>query len=472
MALLKNFTIADWALALGVFTITYTLWLVIYRLWLSPIAGFPGAFWPKVTFWYEFYYEWVQPGQYYRRINDMHKEYGPIIRVSPDEIHILDPSFYDELYAPHKARRANAYNRYAQGTGFEDLFALMAPHEAHKYLRDSAEKLYSKVAAHEALVMDCVKSFCGRLDHERDANEPLNISHACLSLSIDVITATTFQHPSDYLKHPDFNKELLEIQRSGLVYVPLFAHLPWMARLFSSPLIEYLSSRVPKLREWDEVIQQNGIHHTAHTMENVITYLAMDKRRLKSLKDELAVFWQEHPDQTSSWFALRKLPYLTACIYEGLRMGASGMKRAPRVFPDDAIRYGEWVIPKETPISMTIYYMHMDPIAFPDPEKFDPERWLNADPDGLMLSQFVPFGRGPRDCVGKNIAWMQLYFALSQLYRPGGPDIELFESDDTDVRLVHGYVFPQPRLDSPGVRVLIHNHPRRQDEEDTMTNSV
>lgn len=51
---------------------------------------------------------------------------------------------------------------------------------------------------------------------------------------------------------------------------------------------------------------------------------------------------------------------------------------------------------------------------------------------------------------------MQMFFAISQLYQPGGPEIELFESDETDVRLACGYVFPQPRLESHGVRVLIH----------------
>lgn len=52
---------------------------------------------------------------------------------------------------------------------------------------------------------------------------------------------------------------------------------------------------------------------------------------------------------------------------------------------------------------------------------------------------------------------MQMYFAVSQLYRPGAPEIELFDSDETDVQLVHGYVFPQPRLDSKGVRAFIHS---------------
>lgn len=104
---------------------------------------------------------------------------------------------------------------------------------------------------------------------------------------------------------------------------------------------------------------------------------------------------------------------------------------------------------------MTTYYMHMDPTVFPDPDSFIPERWLDADP--IMHKYLLPFGRGSRACAGQNIAWMQMYFAISQVYQPGGPDIELFESDESDIRLAHGYVFPQPNLQSKGVRILVQS---------------
>lgn len=58
------------------------------------------------------------------------------------------------------------------------------------------------------------------------------------------------------------------------------------------------------------------------------------------------MFWKEHPDTVTSWYALRELPYLTACINEGLRLGAGSMKRSPRIFPDDDIQYKDWVIPR------------------------------------------------------------------------------------------------------------------------------
>lgn len=84
----------------------------------------------------------------------------------------------------------------------------------------------------------------------------------------------------------------------------------------------------------------------SHAIETVILYLSMNKQQQRCLKVELAVFMTEHPDQVNSWYALRKLPYLSACINEGLRLGAGSLKRSPRVFPDEDIHYKDWVIPK------------------------------------------------------------------------------------------------------------------------------
>lgn len=50
---------------------------------------------------------------------------------------------------------------------------------------------------------------------------------------------------------------------------------------------------------------------------------------------------------------------------------------------------------------MTTYYMHMDPIVFPEPDTFNPDRWLGAEPDGLMHKYLLPFGKGSRACAGQ-----------------------------------------------------------------------
>lgn len=81
----------------------------------------------------------------------------------------------------------------------------------------------------------------------------------------------------------------------------------------------------------------------------------MDKTQQQKLKDELATFWAENPSVVTSWYALRELPYLTACINEGLRLGAGSMKRSPRIFPDDEIQYKNYVIPKGVSTVSEVY---------------------------------------------------------------------------------------------------------------------
>lgn len=48
----------------------------VYRLYLSPLASFPGPKLAAVTLWYEFYYDVVQQGRYIWRIKEMHEKYG------------------------------------------------------------------------------------------------------------------------------------------------------------------------------------------------------------------------------------------------------------------------------------------------------------------------------------------------------------------------------------------------------------
>ena len=88
----------------------YTLYGAIYRLYLSPIASFPGPKLAALTFGYEFYYDIIKNGRYTFKITDLHKQYGPIIRINPYEIHVIDPEFYDELYVSYGKRRTELWS--------------------------------------------------------------------------------------------------------------------------------------------------------------------------------------------------------------------------------------------------------------------------------------------------------------------------------------------------------------------------
>ena len=111
------------------------------------------------------------------------------------------------------------------------------------------------------------------------------------------------------------------------------------------------------------------------------------------------------PDPTAELelINLEKLPYLTACIQEGIRLSYGVSARNPRVSPVAPMQYKEWSIPAGTPVSMTTVDVHHDERFFPDSRSFIPERWLDnpKTADGGSLGRYlVAFGRGPRSCLG------------------------------------------------------------------------
>ena len=95
---------------LALVIVCYTLYGAIYRLYLSPIASFPGPKLAALTLWYEFYYDLIKHGRYTWKIGELHKQYGPVIRINPYEIHIIDPDFYDELYVTHGKRKSHLWS--------------------------------------------------------------------------------------------------------------------------------------------------------------------------------------------------------------------------------------------------------------------------------------------------------------------------------------------------------------------------
>ncbi|KAI4281089.1 MAG: hypothetical protein L6R38_003951 [Xanthoria sp. 2 TBL-2021] len=108
-----------------------------------------------------------------------------------------------------------------------------------------------------------------------------------------------------------------------------------------------------------------------------------------------------HVDSDITWQELKKLPYLTACIDEILRISHTTTHRLARVASEGGLQSKQYHIPagEKNTISMSTYLTHTDPSLFPDPHAFIPERWLL--PEGKALSKYVnPFSKGPRICLG------------------------------------------------------------------------
>jgi cytochrome P450 len=103
------------------------------------------------------------------------------------------------------------------------------------------------------------------------------------------------------------------------------------------------------------------------------------------------------PGSTMDWFKLEALPYLHGVVHESIRLAHGVTTRSPRLAPDTELRYGDWVIPKNTPVSMSNVDVLTNEEIFPEPRQFKPERWIGK-PE--LDRYFVPFTKGSRQCLG------------------------------------------------------------------------
>ncbi|XP_009078637.1 PREDICTED: 25-hydroxyvitamin D-1 alpha hydroxylase, mitochondrial, partial [Acanthisitta chloris] len=119
--------------------------------------------------------------------------------------------------------------------------------------------------------------------------------------------------------------------------------------------------------------------------------------------------------------ALRQLPLLRAVVKETLRLYPVIPDNA-RVIPDRDIRVGDYLVPRQTLITLCHYATSRDSHFFSAPDTFRPERWLcrgvtpedTSDTCGHPFAS-LPFGLGPRSCVGRRLAELQLHMALAQI---------------------------------------------------------
>ena len=79
---------------------------------------------------------------------------------------------------------------------------------------------------------------------------------------------------------------------------------------------------------------------------------------------------------------------------------------------------GPYNIKKDTLVIFPIYAMHHNPRFFPEPERFRPERFLKSENDADSLASqyaFLPFGGGPRLCIGMRFAIAEIKIAMAKL---------------------------------------------------------
>ncbi|KAI9783670.1 MAG: hypothetical protein M1839_003518 [Geoglossum umbratile] len=457
-------------------------WRCVFNLYFHPLAAFPGPFAARATTWWRTYVELVQQESMCVRCKALHKKYGEIIRIGPNELHFSRPSVYHDIYN-NNARWDKEETLYHSFGEDQSSFGFLTYAESARR-KAILNPLFSRrrIINMQSLIQDKIGALCAALRAQSDAGVPSDLFLGFRCYTIDTITSFCFARSVNAIDEPEFKAPIIEAMIATLPTLVVFKHFklvkwmilncpPWLSVILNPELVglvrlqELLGGQVKEVSKNPSLLQDTPYpiiyHHLldpdAHkgqsipspsslyeeaqallyggtdTVANALTigvfHILEKPEILQKLKEELLAAWPEM-EQTPKFEDLEKLSYLSAVIKESLRVTPGVASSLLRVVPPSGTTLCGAAIPGGTIVGMSSMFVHNDETIFPEPEEFSPDRWLG--PDSKALEKWlVAFSRGPRSCLGINLAYCELYIGLANVLRRF--DFELYETRSSDL---------------------------------------
>ena len=150
-----------------------------------------------------------------------------------------------------------------------------------------------------------------------------------------------------------------------------------------------------------------GHETTANALTFTLFLLGKHPRVQDRLHHEVSAFATEGPTFTD----LPKLSYTRAVISEALRLYPPAWLLGRTIVTP--LEFGGWHAPPGTVVLASPMLLHRDPRWFAEPDTFDPTRWLDDRRHDVPKYAYLPFGTGPRACIGEQFAWAEAITALA-----------------------------------------------------------
>ena len=206
----------------------------------------------------------------------------------------------------------------------------------------------------------------------------------------------------------------------------------------SRPNSRILNSRLAPLLHTEEKSSQQLL-----TLAFLLYDLAVNPDHQEKLFNEIVEVVGERGRVTEA--KLKKLRYLKACVKESQRMkpAVQGISRETQ---QDMVLGGGYQIPSGTVVGVMMMLTMNQEENFDNPHLFRPERWLRGSPTQHTANPFaaMPFGSGPRMCVGRRFAELEIYVAAIKLlqqfrleyhHEPIGQKIEYLNIPDKKIKM-------------------------------------
>jgi cytochrome P450 len=454
--------------------------IVIYRLFFHPLAEFPGPKYLGISRLFEFYYDVIKTNQFPNVITDLHEKYGPIVRISPNEVSINDKLFQNEFF--HNDQNLWKDPRF-YFFGFRDGLFVTLDKKKHivrkRHFVSLMQLSGSYFANFHPLIAEKINDTLRTIENASSTKNQLNLSVMFRKMSSDIaleLSLGSMQFQSrDYKDGEEFRlypvfRYMASLRQSkvlcllykysptwvftkyapGMEYVreceaglrPLLQEYAKMdsdtkASLFHSKPKPFIHSLLDSSNLYAESDYQTSIEEfvellwasregIGHALTTVSYFLMINPQSMKKLHEELRDSADFDLD-TASYAQLRRLPYLDSVCKECLRLLAGNKLRQPRI-SSGSVRYGRWTIPAGYTISASQDFLHRNAEIFPEPDSFRPERWLETVDTKEMDKYWNPFGYGSRACGGKALTYEVIWRTVANVFARVAFNFELDEA--------------------------------------------
>ncbi|XP_029173379.1 cytochrome P450 4C1-like [Nylanderia fulva] len=169
-----------------------------------------------------------------------------------------------------------------------------------------------------------------------------------------------------------------------------------------------------ELRAQVDTFMFEGHDTTAVALTWTLFLLGNNLEHQEKVHEELEEVFKDS-ETPASVKELAQLKYLNRIIKESLRLYPSVPMITRRLAED--VKLGDYTFPKGVTIVLGIALMHLNPEVWPDPKKFDPDRFLPENSKHRNPYAYIPFSAGPRNCIGQRFALLEEKTILTAILR-------------------------------------------------------
>jgi cytochrome P450 len=212
--------------------------------------------------------------------------------------------------------------------------------------------------------------------------------------------------------HKDLISLLLQGQADGYMSV---SENDEAANKSNNKVHNIISTSKQQLRDNVMTIFLAGHETVANALTWTFYLLSQNPKQEKSLHDEIDSALYDNDRTVPTAKDISKLEYTQRVFAESMRLYPPAWAIGRQAIEDCKI--GGYVIPAGSSILMSQYLMHHDPRYFPEPERFDPERWNPQEKAKRSRFSYFPFGGGIRSCIGETFAWIEGILVIASIAR-------------------------------------------------------